>query len=156
MPAKPRAAWRCSTVGCRNRSASPPRRASGRASAGGCPAAASRSAAAGTGASRHAAALRGGAWAGGVATGSITAAEGSRGAPLRSTVVVHAEAAEPLVALLEQLFDGTLEEEAQLALDGVAHSPRRLRGVGVGAARRLGDHLVDHAELVQVRGRDLH
>src|SRR5689334_1119272 len=60
-----------------------------------------------------------------------------------------------LFPAFEELFDLGLAEQPHVAAQGVAQRfGRRLR-IGVGAARRLGDDLVDHAELAQVFRGDL-
>src|SRR5688572_26394891 len=60
-----------------------------------------------------------------------------------------------LFAAFQQLVDLQLAELAHIALERVAERCRRRLGIRVRAAGRLGDDLVDHAEIEQVLRRDL-
>src|SRR5213080_1349633 len=60
-----------------------------------------------------------------------------------------------LLPTFEQLLHLGLAEQAHMAAEGVAQGFRGRVGVGVGAPGRLGDDLVDHAQLQQVFGGDL-
>src|SRR5438093_5705709 len=60
-----------------------------------------------------------------------------------------------LLAAFEQLLHLGLAEQAHMAAQRVPQSCRGRVGVGVGAPGRLGNDLVDHAQLQQVFGGDL-
>src|SRR5947207_14456750 len=60
-----------------------------------------------------------------------------------------------LLPTFEEFLDPDLAEMAHMATQGFAQRRGRRFGVGVRPARRLGDDLVDDAELQQVLGGDL-
>src|SRR6059036_3033385 len=60
-----------------------------------------------------------------------------------------------LFAAFQELLDLDLPELAGMAPQRLAQRFGRSLGVGVGAARRLGNDLVDHPQVEQVLGRDL-
>src|SRR5256885_653432 len=60
-----------------------------------------------------------------------------------------------LLPAFEEFLDPHLAEMARVATQGFAERRGRRFGVGMRPARRLGDDLVDDAELQQVLGGDL-
>jgi hypothetical protein len=57
--------------------------------------------------------------------------------------------------LIQQLPGGHFLELGQVLDEGVANAVGRARGIGMGAAERLGDDFVGDAELDEVRRREL-
>src|SRR5262245_43163286 len=64
--------------------------------------------------------------------------------------IVH----QAILAALEERIDRQVLERAQRVLDRLLEVLRRIRGVAMGAAERLVDHLVDQAQRLQARRGD--